>query len=356
MPIQLECNSCGRRLKVKDERAGRRIRCPGCQEAIEVPADADDFDDPFADEARRSSRKPQRPRSISGKRQRSGQKAKAEKSGFRRHWHWLALAVMMLFALWPGPGLVIVGLFSAVGVGMVLIGGIYPFLRVFFGAPGTVLLMILSRSARFDMMRAPDNHPYKVLMRTAFDPTRGLFWKGVLLIVMFIPGAIINKNLPELFKSRGPEADPQIAGENPNLIQPARRPVGPGPQNRGGFAPQGRANPNPVGENEPHAGNGAQAGFRPRRTGTVSQPQGDRNGNVVTLTITYESFTGGGSVQDSARSAIKIMSGFVEDSLQIDEESQTIQFQHRGRVAVPAVAKLFGQHGFPKLSVKMSNR
>ncbi len=36
MPIPVKCD-CGKSLKVKDELAGRRIRCPGCQEAVRVP-------------------------------------------------------------------------------------------------------------------------------------------------------------------------------------------------------------------------------------------------------------------------------------------------------------------------------
>lgn len=36
MPIQVVCD-CGKKLTVKDELAGRRVRCPGCQEAICVP-------------------------------------------------------------------------------------------------------------------------------------------------------------------------------------------------------------------------------------------------------------------------------------------------------------------------------
>ena len=31
MSISIECTECGRRLKVKDEFAGRRIKCPHCQ-------------------------------------------------------------------------------------------------------------------------------------------------------------------------------------------------------------------------------------------------------------------------------------------------------------------------------------
>lgn len=39
MPISLTCPSCDRGLKVKDELAGRKIKCPKCSEVIVVPAD-----------------------------------------------------------------------------------------------------------------------------------------------------------------------------------------------------------------------------------------------------------------------------------------------------------------------------
>ena len=38
MPIPVECASCGHRLKAKDASAGRKIRCPECEEPIKVPS------------------------------------------------------------------------------------------------------------------------------------------------------------------------------------------------------------------------------------------------------------------------------------------------------------------------------
>lgn len=37
MPIEVTCDSCRRRLRVKDETAGRRIKCPQCEAVIRVP-------------------------------------------------------------------------------------------------------------------------------------------------------------------------------------------------------------------------------------------------------------------------------------------------------------------------------
>jgi predicted RNA-binding Zn-ribbon protein involved in translation (DUF1610 family) len=37
MSISFDCTTCGRKLKVEDEMAGRRVRCPGCGAVLEVP-------------------------------------------------------------------------------------------------------------------------------------------------------------------------------------------------------------------------------------------------------------------------------------------------------------------------------
>ena len=42
MPIQVKCANadCGKSLRIKDELAGKTIRCPGCQQPMKVPAAA----------------------------------------------------------------------------------------------------------------------------------------------------------------------------------------------------------------------------------------------------------------------------------------------------------------------------
>ncbi len=44
MPIDVVCPKCGKDYRVKDERAGTRIRCKECQTAISVPALSQDDD------------------------------------------------------------------------------------------------------------------------------------------------------------------------------------------------------------------------------------------------------------------------------------------------------------------------
>ena len=41
MPIRAECSECGKRVRAKDEAAGRRIKCPDCGTPIRIPATAD---------------------------------------------------------------------------------------------------------------------------------------------------------------------------------------------------------------------------------------------------------------------------------------------------------------------------
>src|SRR5690606_14401443 len=94
------------------------------------------------------------------------------------------------------------------------------------GAPATVLTMLVSRSARFEMMRQPDNHPYKVLVRTAFTPTRGLFWRGVLLMFLILPAGKLHGLAGEFFRNLAarsaaatpdPPQPPWLTGPGPTL-------------------------------------------------------------------------------------------------------------------------------------------
>jgi hypothetical protein len=38
MAIAVECKFCGHKLRVPDNAAGKKIRCPKCNRVIEVPA------------------------------------------------------------------------------------------------------------------------------------------------------------------------------------------------------------------------------------------------------------------------------------------------------------------------------
>lgn len=54
MSISVSCESCGKQLKVKDEAAGKRVKCPDCGKAVQIPQPDDvmdaeaDYDNPFS--------------------------------------------------------------------------------------------------------------------------------------------------------------------------------------------------------------------------------------------------------------------------------------------------------------------
>jgi hypothetical protein len=80
MPIAFECDHCARPIRVADHLASRRIRCPGCQQAVTVPAQEEEILDveaqvmpeqpvrrarrPFEEESRRKAPPEPAPRAI----------------------------------------------------------------------------------------------------------------------------------------------------------------------------------------------------------------------------------------------------------------------------------------------------
>lgn len=119
MPIKLTC-ACGKKLSVKDEMAGRRVKCPACQKAVNVPKPdveespidewdltdtAEDNSDDAVSQPSRSARKPLVSRgSTQGKR---GANAKGSKGanhgliiGSAVGAGALAIAVLV-WVLWP---------------------------------------------------------------------------------------------------------------------------------------------------------------------------------------------------------------------------------------------------------------
>ncbi len=61
MPIRVSCD-CGRATTVKDELAGRKVRCPGCQAVLDVP-DAEGLLDVEPEPEERPTDRRNRPRS-----------------------------------------------------------------------------------------------------------------------------------------------------------------------------------------------------------------------------------------------------------------------------------------------------
>ena len=60
MPIPVTCGACGKAFNVADDLAGRRVKCPACQQIVAVPggAAAADVEDEPAEAAPRKAKKP----------------------------------------------------------------------------------------------------------------------------------------------------------------------------------------------------------------------------------------------------------------------------------------------------------
>ncbi|MBC7815372.1 MAG: hypothetical protein IAG10_00570 [Planctomycetaceae bacterium] len=50
MSIRISCDSCGKQLKVRDEAAGRRVKCPDCGSVVQIPEPDDVMDAEAADD------------------------------------------------------------------------------------------------------------------------------------------------------------------------------------------------------------------------------------------------------------------------------------------------------------------
>ncbi|MBC7815888.1 MAG: hypothetical protein IAG10_03200 [Planctomycetaceae bacterium] len=90
MSIRVKCDSCFKSFAVSDEKAGKRVRCPGCKEVLTVPSD-DEEPEPAP-----------RPRKASGQKKKKAAKSQAP---------WLLIGI--------GGGVLVV----AIVVGFLLMGG-----------------------------------------------------------------------------------------------------------------------------------------------------------------------------------------------------------------------------------------
>lgn len=119
--ISFSC-ACGKTLRVKDEFAGKRVRCPGCGEPLRIPTRSvvseDDFleDDPQEDNAdeEENYERALPSRRSSKKNSRSGKKSKRGKQhgGFALTWRRVGGVLAILLGI-----LVSIGILLAVANG-----------------------------------------------------------------------------------------------------------------------------------------------------------------------------------------------------------------------------------------------
>jgi hypothetical protein len=122
MPIKVSC-ACGKKLSVKDEHAGKRLKCPACQKPLRIPRpkveeeslddewdsdDEDDYDDEQAEAPVRSRRA--RPssarRSVSRKGKGKGKKSSGSNRGLvigLSAGGGVLVVALLTWALWPAP-------------------------------------------------------------------------------------------------------------------------------------------------------------------------------------------------------------------------------------------------------------
>lgn len=391
MPISTTCPSCHRALKARDEYAGKQVRCPGCQHPVTIPAasaglgfDLDDFAAPPPSSTLRTS-----PTSAARTKAKS---SAAASPWYRRQWHWLVVAAVLLLALWPTVGIAFAVIVLVVGIMMALVGGIVPILRILIGAPGTVLTMMVSRSARFEMMRQPDTHPYKVLVRNASQPTRGLLWRGVLLMVAFIPAVYVQSLSAEFFRHRqrmDPAPVPLATAGSPSALATARaphtnpaaapavRPIEPmalaerqqevpAEQQASEQPFAGPAAPTVPGDTARAPGPAAYRPFDPSRgprpfpgspgPGGPGGPAAGATDRVFYVTLHFANFDGSGSPADVLGEVLRQSPGFVSGSIKEDDAARAIQFQHRGRFDLRPYGRQLSELGLRSFRLSQSTR
>ena len=124
MPIAFNCDQCARLIRVADHLAGRRIRCPGCQQAVTVPAQEEEILDveveivpeppvrrarrPFDEESRRKAPPEPAPRALTLNNDTRASNPGRIKVQFFKYWS--------CFPTWPTLGSLSVLIFLAVGI------------------------------------------------------------------------------------------------------------------------------------------------------------------------------------------------------------------------------------------------
>jgi len=120
MTIQFKCESCGKALKVDDSKAGKRVKCPGCQDVITIPQpleaeeEKDEFDfgssqddeDDDDDQGEALPRKRSKPKSKSKRPRR----VSAELAGLgKRFLGAMADGLINLLSVTPGIIFIVIG-------------------------------------------------------------------------------------------------------------------------------------------------------------------------------------------------------------------------------------------------------
>jgi len=121
MAIKLQC-SCGKALSIKDEFAGRKVKCPACQKPLNIPASNEFTEGEFADEPDefpRKSRLREKSRAR-GKAMKKGKKSSSSNRGLLiglGTGGGVLVVVILAWMLWPSKPDVVVDAPAGNGVG-----------------------------------------------------------------------------------------------------------------------------------------------------------------------------------------------------------------------------------------------
>lgn len=211
MTIEVTCESCFRDYRLKDQLAGKTIRCKECREPIRVPAVDDDEIEDYGDievEDYGTSVPPQRgsfTKSVPAKtRKRNKKSSNSPPSRFPLKYQVLCSGGMILGGvLLPKTIAVFSLLWATIALGVSLIGVLWLAFNLFKSNPFDALIMILlpfvgfiGISRRVDFLNDENDRPYRWVIRGFLSMVIALF------TAIFVKG--VEENLryaPSFFAS-----------------------------------------------------------------------------------------------------------------------------------------------------------
>ena len=267
MAIEVTCESCFRDYRLKDQFAGKTIRCKECREPIQVPAlgddEIEDYGD-FAEEDYGSSAPPQR-RSFSDSspskgRKKTKKKSKSAPSRFPIKYQLLCSGGLIIAGVFlPKTSAIFALLWATIALGASIIGILWLAVNLFKSNPVDALIMILlpfvgfiGISRRVDFLNDENDRPYRWVIRGFLSMVLALF------TAIFVKGVEENMRYsPSFFASNEKERPP-----NPNLRMNS---PGPQPGSRSpapGTGPRASPLNGPSSQNRSAGASGANSGSR----------------------------------------------------------------------------------------------
>ena len=208
MAVSVVCGECGWQARVKDDLAGKKIRCRDCGQPVTVSAARTKPEtkspsslpsrsrsvSPLSDDAATRSapdeRRPPRRSSAKGK---PNSKSSPGGFSFSDHWHWIVAGGMVLAAFLPnGRGVAVAGVIAFIGGLMFVYGIIAATIRVIMNDPSQALPMVVSRGARQKVQQRDDDDPFRQMITATFMNRGRTILQGLVLMVAVVPALLLN--------------------------------------------------------------------------------------------------------------------------------------------------------------------